>query len=78
MDAEGWVLAGGRSLRMGQDKALMMINGRTMLETVAGNVLRGIESVTVIGNREKYGALGLPLIEDAAFRPKRVASGVGG
>lgn len=42
----------------------MPINGRTMVEVVAGNVLRGLDSVTVVGNRERYGALGLPMVED--------------
>jgi molybdopterin-guanine dinucleotide biosynthesis protein A len=32
MDAEGWVLAGGRSLRMGQDKAAVVLAGRPLLQ----------------------------------------------
>ena len=32
MDAEGWVLAGGRSLRMGRDKARVELGGRPLLE----------------------------------------------
>jgi molybdenum cofactor guanylyltransferase len=32
MDAEGWVLAGGRSLRMGRDKAAVVLAGRPLLE----------------------------------------------
>jgi molybdenum cofactor guanylyltransferase len=31
-DAEGWVLAGGRSLRMGRDKAGVVLAGRPLLE----------------------------------------------
>jgi molybdenum cofactor guanylyltransferase len=31
-DAEGWVLAGGRSLRMGRDKAAVALAGRPLLE----------------------------------------------
>jgi len=32
MDAEGWVLAGGRSLRMGRDKAAVVLAGRPLLQ----------------------------------------------
>ena len=32
MDAEGWVLAGGRSMRMGRDKAEVALAGRPLLE----------------------------------------------
>ena len=32
MDVEGWVLAGGRSLRMGRDKARVELGGRPLLE----------------------------------------------
>jgi molybdenum cofactor guanylyltransferase len=32
MDAEGWVLAGGRSLRMGRDKAGVALAGRPLLD----------------------------------------------
>lgn len=32
MDAEGWVLAGGRSVRMGRDKAGVALAGRPLLE----------------------------------------------
>jgi molybdopterin-guanine dinucleotide biosynthesis protein A len=60
----GFVLAGGRSSRMGQDKALMAVNGRALVEIVARNVLRGLDSVTLVGSRAKYSALGLPVIED--------------
>src|SRR5450631_3635940 len=61
---QGFALTGGRSSRMGQDKALMPVNGRALVEIVAGNVLHGLDSVTLVGSRAKYGALGLPVIED--------------
>ena len=49
---------------MGQDKALLPVNGRALVEIVARNVLRGLDSVTLVGSRAKYGALGMPVIED--------------
>ena len=61
---QGFVLTGGRSSRMGQDKALMQVNGRALVEIVAGNVLRGLDCVTLVGSCAKYGGLGRPVIED--------------
>ena len=37
----GYVLAGGRSLRMGQDKAELVLNGSTLLE-IAVRKLRSV------------------------------------
>ncbi len=65
--AAGFVLAGGRSSRMGRDKALLPWRGRTLLEHVADVVREAAGSVTVIGH-EAYRSLGLPglpVISDA-------------
>ena len=49
---------------MGQDKALLPWQGRTLLEHVAGEVLLAAGSVSVVGALEKYAVLGLPVIAD--------------
>ncbi len=56
----GIVLAGGKSSRFGEDKALATMNGKTLLET-AVNRLKGVGlCVTVITNRARdYSCLGL-------------------
>ncbi len=60
----GFVLAGGRSSRMGRDKALLVLDGGTLLERIAGEVRRAAGSVTVIGQPARYGLLGLPCVAD--------------
>lgn len=60
----GFVLAGGASSRMGQDKALMEVNGQPLALIVAQQVKTAVGSVTVVGNRERHAGLGLPLVED--------------
>jgi molybdopterin-guanine dinucleotide biosynthesis protein A len=60
----GFVLAGGKSSRMGRDKALLPWHGRTLVEEVAERVFRAAGSVTLVGTRSRYGHLGLPVLED--------------
>lgn len=60
----GFVLAGGRSSRMGRDKALMPWKGSTLIESVAREVLNAAGNVTLIGSPERYGNLGFPVICD--------------
>jgi len=61
----GFVLAGGASRRMGRDKALLPLDGATMIEQIAGRVRAAAGSVTIIGPVEKYGKLGFPVLPDA-------------
>jgi molybdopterin-guanine dinucleotide biosynthesis protein A len=61
---QGFVLAGGMSSRFGQDKALMRVKSQTLAEIVAYNMADAVDTVTLVGSREKYESLGLPVIED--------------
>ena len=61
---EGFVLTGGRSTRMGQDKALMEVRGTALASMVARNMVRAVQSATLVGSRVRHGGLGLPVIED--------------
>jgi molybdopterin-guanine dinucleotide biosynthesis protein A len=60
----GFVLAGGRSSRMGTDKAALLLNGRTLLEHAIGMVgaVTG-EPVFILGSRQLYASYG-EVIED--------------
>jgi molybdopterin-guanine dinucleotide biosynthesis protein A len=60
----GFVLVGGASSRMGQDKASLPFHGRTLVEHVAEAVAEAAGSVTLVGAPERYENLRLPRIPD--------------
>jgi len=60
----GFVLAGGRSSRMGQDKALLPWQGSTLLESAARKVQQVAGSATIIGDPKLYRHLGFPVVAD--------------
>jgi molybdopterin-guanine dinucleotide biosynthesis protein A len=62
--AAGFVLVGGRSSRMGEDKARLKIGSRFLVEVVAGEVLRAAGSVTLIGNPEAFADLPFACLRD--------------
>ncbi|MBZ5551494.1 MAG: molybdenum cofactor guanylyltransferase [Acidobacteriia bacterium] len=63
----GFLLAGGRSSRMGEDKALIEVSGQTLMARSVGLLKSVCESCTLIGPKERYASLGLDveIIEDA-------------
>ncbi len=59
-----FVLTGGRSTRIGTDKALLPFGDGTLALWMA-KIVKGVsQDVTLIGSREKYFSLGLPVEED--------------
>lgn len=65
--AAGFVLVGGRSSRMGRDKALLPFEGKTLGEYVAGVVLEAAGSVALIGDPSRYSHLGFPVVADSVL-----------
>jgi molybdenum cofactor guanylyltransferase len=60
---EAFVLAGGRSRRMGRDKALLEWDGSTLIERALGS-LRGVSStVRIVGDREDLSSFA-PVVAD--------------
>jgi molybdopterin-guanine dinucleotide biosynthesis protein A len=58
-----FILAGGKSTRMGTDKAFVMLDGRTLLER-ALEVARAVTSdVRIVGDAATFAAFG-PVVED--------------
>src|SRR5258707_11145013 len=59
----GFVLAGGKSSRMGTDKAELSLDGRTLLEHALTTVRAVCGEALIIGSRTRYGSFG-PGYED--------------
>jgi molybdopterin-guanine dinucleotide biosynthesis protein A len=67
-DAAGFVLAGGRSSRMGSDKAFVEVDGEPQIVR-ALNILRGAGlSLTIAGGGSHLSAYA-PMLDDAGFGP---------
>jgi len=66
----GVILAGGQSRRMGRDKALLPVGGRTLVELVAGRLREaGLDRLILVTNApERFDALrrsGVEILRDA-------------
>jgi len=66
-DITAVILAGGRGLRFeGQDKGLVKLNGKPMIEHILERLKPQIPAIIINANRnqERYKAYGLPVISD--------------
>lgn len=63
-DFEGFILAGGRSSRMGEDKAWLRLGGRTFVEIAAGALSTLAGRVSVVGSRPGVESHGLAVVPD--------------
>jgi len=61
---QGYVLAGGKSRRMGEDKALLPFGGRPLGAWVAERVRQVCGKVAVVGDPTKYAGWGFPVARD--------------
>jgi len=59
----GYILAGGKSSRMGSDKGMVEFNGKKMIGHVI-NALRFIHEVGIISNNEEYNQFGKRVCPD--------------
>src|SRR5947209_3261783 len=64
MSATGIILAGGRSRRMGRDKALLRIEGETLLERTVRVTRALADEVIVVGRPRLEGPGGVLRLED--------------
>jgi molybdopterin-guanine dinucleotide biosynthesis protein A len=62
-DVSVYILAGGKSTRMGADKALVLLNGRTLLARMLEAAHSLTSNVGIVGDPAKYKAFA-PVVED--------------
>ncbi|MEW6127750.1 MAG: molybdenum cofactor guanylyltransferase [Acidobacteriota bacterium] len=60
----GFITAGGRSSRMGRDKAWLELDGRPMISRVIDALKPVTANLNIIANAEEYRRLGLPVFAD--------------
>ncbi len=61
----GVVLAGGKSRRMGTNKALLRLGNKSVIEHVVTRIADFVEDIYIIGNdADAYAFLGVPTISD--------------
>jgi molybdopterin-guanine dinucleotide biosynthesis protein A len=58
------ILAGGRSTRMGTDKALLPWEGKTLLTHALATAHEVCGDVKIVGARERYAEFGIDTVED--------------
>lgn len=63
-DIEGFILAGGLSSRMGEDKSRLRLGGRTFVELAAGALGGVARALSVVGSRPDLETHGLPVVPD--------------
>jgi len=64
MKRAAFVLAGGKSSRMGRDKALLPFKGRPLVELIATQACAAAGNITLIGDPGRYTYRGYPVVED--------------
>lgn len=60
----GIILVGGKSSRMGSDKGIVKLNGKTFIEHILEAILPNVNEVLIIANNDNYNNLGYKVIKD--------------
>ncbi len=64
-DITGVILIGGKSRRMGKDKAFLEVSGRPLIERVLEVYRESFQRIVLVGDRrERFAGYGLPVLED--------------
>lgn len=59
-----YILSGGKSSRMGEDKGLKLINGKPLIQLLIETIEVLNLDIKIVANNEKYTCFGFPVIAD--------------
>ncbi len=63
-NTNGYILAGGKSSRMGTDKGLLLFEGKAMIQYVIEQMLPIFDKLVIVSNNPEYEKFGLEVIPD--------------
>ena len=70
-DITGVILVGGKSRRMGRDKAFLQIAGKTLFERVLEIFRESFDRLVLVGDRaERFTGYALPVLPDILSRQR--------
>ena len=64
MSLHAYILAGGKSSRMGEDKGLMLIRDKPLIQYVLDSLSQVTEQIFIVTSNQAYRKFGFPLLED--------------
>ncbi len=64
MNVSAAIMAGGKSKRMGQDKAWIELDGEPLIRRVANVLAQVADEVLIVANEPRYASLGLRVVHD--------------
>lgn len=65
MEFTFYILAGGKSSRMGEDKGLLLVNGLPMIQHVINAIAPLKCEIVILSNSDEYEQFNFPVIKDA-------------
>lgn len=71
----GYILAGGKSSRMGTDKGLILFDGKAIIQHILEQFQPVTDKVVIVSNNPEYEKFGVEVIADL-FRDKGPAGGI--
>ncbi|PJB11766.1 MAG: hypothetical protein CO119_10220 [Flavobacteriales bacterium CG_4_9_14_3_um_filter_40_17] len=60
----GYILAVGKSTRMGEDKGLKAFNGKVLVASVIEELQKAVNKVVIVSSNPSYEQFGLEVVED--------------
>ncbi len=71
----GYIIAGGKSSRMGSDKGLILLHNKPIILHVIENLKQSVNELVIISNISEYQEFGFPVIPDL-IKEKGPAGGI--